>query len=324
MIGTIESEQDRQALGARLDHVRGELVRTDDPQGVAVLTDGCFEICEHAVEALRVQHVEQRAELRRLVALVRDTVTMLAGDGDGFASDIEQAADRFSSLLEVTNLHELKTRLASEVGGLQRIALERQQQWRHTVQMFEARVEILERQLHAVKVEAAMDPLTGIPNRRLFEQRLREALEAPERQLVVALFDLDHFKAVNDTGGHCAGDSLLRVVAQSLKSIVRKDDVVARIGGDEFAVLGVGVALRVMEQRLQSILKTLGAISTGVEDPPHVSASCGVAEYCAGDTLESLMRRADQALYDAKHQGRGRLAVKSAPFIRDLMNRQRP
>jgi diguanylate cyclase (GGDEF)-like protein len=125
---------------------------------------------------------------------------------------------------------------------------------------------------------------------------------------------------VNDTGGHPAGDSLLRVVAQSLSSIVRKDDVVARIGGDEFALLCIGVTLRIAERRIQSILKTLGDISTGMEQPAHVSASCGLAEYCAGDTLESLMRRADQALYDAKHQGKGRLAVKSPPFIRDLLN----
>jgi diguanylate cyclase (GGDEF)-like protein len=316
---TVESEAEREALGGRLDRVRTGLADAMDAEAVQRCTDDCFDVCEQAIELLRMQQHQQKGELRRLVALVRDTVALLASDGDAFSSDITQAAGRFTSLLRVSDLQQLKQRLAAEVSDLQRIATERQQQWRRSVEMFESRIATLERQLDAVKREASLDALTGIPNRRHFEQRVREALQGPERQVVVAVLDLDDFKSVNDTGGHAAGDVLLRVAAQTLTSSVRREDVVARIGGDEFAVLGVGVTLRDAERRLRTILATLAALPTGVAHPAHVATSCGLAEYSAGDTLESILRRADQALYEAKRQGKGRLVVKSPPFIRDLL-----
>jgi diguanylate cyclase (GGDEF)-like protein len=318
----IESETDRRELSAQLDHVRAGLDEAGEPDAIRDFTDSCFAVCEQAIERLRTQQHEQRSELQRLVALVRDTVAMLAGDGDAFSSDIEQAAGRFNSLLQLSDVHQLKRRLAAEVGGLQKIAAERQQQWRRSVGMFESRIETLERQLDAVRREANLDALTGIANRRFFERRVREVLLGPDRQLIVGVFDLDNFKAVNDTGGHAAGDSLLRGVAQALKSSVRRDDIVARLGGDEFAVLGIGATLRDAEHRMRGILTSLGTIPTGVEKPSHVAASCGLTEYCAGDTFESIVRRADQGLYDAKRHGKGRLVVKTPPFIRDLLSRK--
>jgi diguanylate cyclase (GGDEF)-like protein len=135
------------------------------------------------------------------------------------------------------------------------------------------------------------------------------------------MFDLDDFTAINDTGGHAAGDAVLQAVAQTLKTSVRKHDLVARIGGDEFALIGSSVTLRDAEPRIRSIVATLATVPTGLQEPARVSVSCGLAEYCAGDTLESLQRRADQALYDAKRHGKNRVVVKSPPFIRDLLRK---
>lgn len=316
----VESEAERGALANRMEVLRSGLADASDPDSIRQYTDASFEVCEQALESLRGQQHQQRLELRRLVALVRDTVAMLATDGEAFSSEVAGAANRFHALLQLSDVHQLKRRLSTEVGDLQRIAVERRQQWRRSVEMFESRVATLERQLDAVKREASLDGLTGIANRRHFEETVRDVLRSGERELIVAVLDLDDFKTINDTGGHAAGDDLLRAVAQSLKSSVRRDDVVARIGGDEFAILGVGVTLRDAERRLRVILATLGALPSGVDLPAHVGTSCGLAEYCAGDTLESILRRADQALYEAKRQGKGRLVVKSPPFIRDLLN----
>ena len=248
-----------------------------DPDGIAGLTESCFAMCEHAVQTLQAQQIERRSELRRLVALVRDTVALLVGDGDAFSTDIVQAADRFNALLRVSDVAQLKQRLMAEVGDLQRLAAERQQQWQQTIQMFEARIVTLEKQLVAVQEEASLDPLTGIANRRTSSRRCASALNSSERELVVAVLDLDDFKTVNDTGGHAAGDLLLQTVAQLLKGSVRKQDVVARIGGDEFAILGVGVPLRVAEPRLRSVVGSLGSIATGLEQP---SARLGKLRPC--------------------------------------------
>ena len=273
-----DQETDRTELTGHLHSFRTALAGPADPAQVGLLMHSCFEMCEQAIRSLNAQQQERRSELRRLVALVRDTVTLLMGEGETFSTDVTQAATRFNSLLRINDVQQLKQRLMAEVGDLQRLATERRQQWQQTVEMFEARIVTLEKQLVAVKHEASLDPLTGIANRRQFEQTLREALQSSQREIIVAVLDIDDFKTVNDTGGHAAGDTVLQTVAQTLKASVRRHDLVARLGGDEFALMGTSVTLRDAEPRVRSIVATLSNIPTGLEHPPRVSVSCGLAE----------------------------------------------
>ena len=321
-VQSLEGDGPRAALAEQLESLRTSLETASDEERITVATHVCFDVCEQLLHTMQTQQDERRVELRRLVALVRDTVQLLVGDGDAFSSDISQAATRFNALLRINDVQQLKQRLTAEVGDLQRLATARQQQWRQTVEMFEARIVSLEKQLVAVQHEASLDAVTGIANRRHFEQALREALQSTPREFIVAVLDIDDFKTVNDTGGHAAGDAVLQAVAQALKSSVRKHDLVARLGGDEFAVLGRMVSLRDAEPRIKSIVASVATLSTNLEHPARVSVSCGLAEYCAGDTLESLLRRADQALYEAKRHGKNRVVVKSPPFIRDLLQKK--
>ena len=242
------------------------------------LTASCFDLCEYAIQALQAQQAERREELRRLVTLVRETVAVVRGDGEAFSSNILQAAGRFNSILQITDVQQLKQRLMVEVDDLQRVATEQQQHWHKAVEGFESRIVALEQQLVAVQQEASLDALTGICNRRAFERAVREVLASPQRELIVAVLDLDEFKAVNDLGGHAAGDTVLRAVARTLRSSVRRNDVVARIGGDEFALLAMGATLRDTEPRIKSIVATLSSIPTGLDVPATVSVSCGIAE----------------------------------------------
>ena len=321
-VQSLEGDGPRAALTGQLENLRTSIDAASDEERITLATHVCFDVCEQLLHTMQTQQDERRAELRRLVALVRDTVQMLVGDGDAFSSDISQAATRFNALLRINDVQQLKQRLMAEVGDLQRLATARQQQWRQTVEMFEARIVTLEKQLVAVQHEASLDAVTGIANRRHFEQALREALQSTPREFIVAVLDIDDFKTVNDTGGHAAGDAVLQAVAQALKSSVRKHDLVARLGGDEFAILGRMVSLRDAEPRVKSIVANVATIPTNLEHPARVSVSCGLAEYCAGDTLESLLRRADQALYEAKRHGKNRVVVKSPPFIRDLLHKK--
>jgi diguanylate cyclase (GGDEF)-like protein len=150
------------------------------------------------------------------------------------------------------------------------------------------------------------DPLTGVANRRAFDRAIAEAWKRAVRHdqpLAVIMLDLDHFKLINDSQGHTAGDEYLRNVAHALEGAVRDsgDDVVARWGGEEFAVLlgaaDRGAALAVA-QRMRASIETLG-----------VTASFGVA--IRGDDAEpaALIDRADRALYAAKRAGRNRVHV---------------
>jgi len=165
------------------------------------------------------------------------------------------------------------------------------------------------------------DALTGLPNRVLLHDRMRQAIRTADREghkVGLVYFDLDHFKPVNDTHGHAAGDRLLRMVAERLRAALRESDTLARVGGDEFAVLLPRC------QQPQDAERVAATILTRLEQPfedgertLRISGSLGYALYpdCGGDgtagaaaAAESLLHCADLAMYDAKAHGRNRIS----------------
>jgi diguanylate cyclase (GGDEF)-like protein len=153
--------------------------------------------------------------------------------------------------------------------------------------------------------DAGADALTGLANRRGFDEALAEHTRRSGELLSAGLLDLDHFKQINDTAGHEAGDRLLRRVAEEWRRAVPPGALLARHGGDEFALLMPG----------RSGAETLSAVRHLCSLVPDVSVSAGVAERRAGDSAAQLMRRADLALYRVKAAGRGAAALhpESAP-----------
>ena len=169
------------------------------------------------------------------------------------------------------------------------------------------------RALEAQRRLAHTDPLTGVANRLGFEAQSAAALTPEARDagpVSVVMVDIDHFKQVNDTHGHDAGDRALGLVANILRSRVRASDVCARYGGEEFVVLLGGADARraaaVVEQ-MRGFLESCGFNYKGVQVP--LTASFGVAELAKGEAVEAALRRADAALYRAKETGRNRVVV---------------
>ena len=162
----------------------------------------------------------------------------------------------------------------------------------------------------AAEASAATDPLTGLPNRRYFDEF--SALLAGRRRsgdaVAVLMIDIDKFKGLNDTYGHPTGDQVLRSVAEAITTAVREQDVPARIGGEEFAVLlrnpGPDVAIEIGE-RVRQAVRDLDLAAIGV---PGVSVSVGVANASTDDEpIKALLDRADRALLRAKRAGRDRV-----------------
>jgi diguanylate cyclase (GGDEF)-like protein/PAS domain S-box-containing protein len=161
--------------------------------------------------------------------------------------------------------------------------------------------------------QANFDPLTGLPNRRLFRDRLQQELKKAHRAnlpLALLFIDLDRFKEVNDILGHDAGDQLLREAARRLLTCVRESDTVARLGGDEFTIILASLADSArIEQVAQAIVDQLAAPYPLGKELAYVSASVGITLYPNdAEELESLLKNADQAMYAAKDQGRNRFS----------------
>jgi two-component system cell cycle response regulator len=170
------------------------------------------------------------------------------------------------------------------------------------------------RSIAATQNAARVDPLTGLPNRRTIMEMLRERIENVSigNPCAVLLIDIDHFKAVNDTLGHQAGDNVLRTVGSLIAHNIRSMDRAGRIGGEEFVVLMPDTTsdmARTVGERLRNAIEN-GDLRHANGDP--LTASIGVAVAAISDTVDSLLARADRALYQAKRQGRNRVVEISA------------
>ncbi len=162
---------------------------------------------------------------------------------------------------------------------------------------------------------ATTDPLTGVLNRRAFFERAEEASAWTNAggRLSAIMFDIDHFKRINDTHGHGVGDDAIRSVAQEAE---KEGAILGRLGGEEFAVLlrgqGLAAAAATAEGLRQRIAGLCFATDTG---PISLTCSFGVSEWEAGDAIDRLLRRADIALYAAKARGRNRVVVADAALV---------
>lgn len=217
--------------------------------------------------------------------------------------DMMHAIQRFSKDRTVSPL---PLRRRDELGQLARSFQEMQQEIvEHLNQLNESR--------NALDHLAQHDPLTGLPNRRMFFERLQQAIANARRThqpLALLFIDLDYFKEINDSHGHALGDEVLKAVARLLSSATREVDTVARLGGDEFVILfnvleepqDIQRIVHKLHERFQSPLRIDGLAL-------NVRASIGVSRYPEdGDSAERLMQQADRAMYTAKNDGRNTFA----------------
>jgi two-component system cell cycle response regulator len=165
---------------------------------------------------------------------------------------------------------------------------------------------------------AVVDALTGLNNRRFLETHLSSALDHAAhmgRPLSLMILDVDHFKAVNDTYGHDAGDEVLKGLAQRVRRVVRSADLVCRLGGEEFVIVmpdtPLPIAAKIAERVRAAVQSEMFQIDAGGRRIP-VTASIGIAERADDANPDALLRRADKALYDSKTAGRNRVTAAAA------------
>jgi diguanylate cyclase len=253
-------------------------------------------------------HADNRSAARALDLQLREQV-------DGLHDSLQGAAD----------VDSLKALLDSRLEGLlgtmdqhQRQRGQREQEIAARLQGLSERVVSMENEaqdyrehLEEQRQRALIDPLTGLPNRAAWTERLDQAVAAQSAQgdsLVLAMIDLDHFKSVNDNYGHLAGDKVLKIIATQLRKHLRADDFIARFGGEEFVLLLPATTLAEGAQVLE------GLRSAVADSPFHfkgqrvsITASMGATALKIGEKSELALKRADQALYQAKNNGRNRI-----------------
>jgi diguanylate cyclase len=246
-----------------------------------------------------------------------ELTTRLHNEVDQLGTHTRQAVDLSQLKTQVS------TRLAAIDGHVQDYRAREEQRVEVLVKRSDAmreRIDELERETsqlrQSLQVEqqlAATDPLTRIPNRLAYEQEVGTEFnrwQRFQRPLALAVWDIDHFKAINDKYGHKAGDKVLFAVAQLLRKQLRNTDFVARIGGEEFVTLLPGADVEQAKKLCEEMRRKLGQVGFHFGGTPvKITASVGISQIQNEDTPDSLFERADQALYRAKRGGRDRCEV---------------
>jgi diguanylate cyclase len=248
-----------------------------------------------------------------VIEQVRKFLDDQAGDIGNFGTTL----DNFSSALGDSQppAHKMRALIADLISETQVMA-ERNQTLEGRLGKIAGEVNELRTNLEAVQREALTDALTGIPNRKFFDGRLKEAVREAVKSkepLSLLLCDIDHFKRFNDTYGHQIGDQVLKLVARTLSESVKGRDTPARIGGEEFSIILPRTSLEqavIVANQIRGAIARRKIVDKSTQDNyGDLTLSFGAAEYRANEPLTEVIRRADTALYHAKRTGRNRVST---------------
>jgi diguanylate cyclase len=309
-LATVDTDAALAAIVARaadLSHERGESLARERLQAAAVLSEVTKRL-EEMANYLTESNSASRSHFDDTKSL-NDTVM----------SHVKELGDEVNGATELGLLQSVVTArlesVAKQVCDFRDREQTRSTEYKGRAERMGARIADLEREtqdLHSKldleKHGARLDPLTGVANRKSFEERFARDIERRAQggePAVMLLWDIDSFKVINDSYGHRAGDRVLQSVSGCFKEALRGTDFVARIGGEEFAVLLAGL-------RLAEAVNVANQVRMAVERlrfhfrgaPVLITASCGITELLENDTPESAFDRADAALYRAKNGGK--------------------
>ena len=184
------------------------------------------------------------------------------------------------------------------------------------LESMEGETQILRKQVKQQREKATIDPLTNTSNRLAFDERIATEFarwKRDKKAISLIVWDADHFKLVNDTFGHLAGDKVLRLIADTLNEYCRESDFVARYGGEEFVMILPGADCKAAFAMAESIRKAIETSNFSHDGKPvPITLSAGIAEFETNDKPESVFARADAALYEAKRHGRNRCQLATA------------
>lgn len=230
------------------------------------------------------------------------------GDSVEAAGDVQQIRRQVRSRLDSIDRH-LQEFRQREV-TLTSATRTRNDQMKARIAELEAEAKRLHHQLQDEQRLSALDALTKIPNRQAYEKRIQEELQRWQRfrqPTCVAVWDVDHFKRINDAYGHRAGDRVLQAVAECLANRIRGTDFIARYGGEEFVMILPGTQLDNATSLIEAMRTAIAGIGFHFRGTPvSITISSGVTALLTGDSAEAAFDRADKALYRAKESGRNR------------------
>ena len=261
--------------------------------------------------------VETKAHLDNELGLILNIVTLHLDKNRNYSGNLALANKRLTDALRPEEIRKIVEFLIRENETLLSSSRRLEEELEHS----RIRIRELSTSLTQEREIGLRDSLTELYGRRHFDAELARLIAASDgarRPLSLTLLDLDHFKRINDTYGHQIGDEVLKSFGKLMTKLAKDQDVVARFGGEEFAIIQPNVPTRqarTLAEQIQTQLRAKKWVLKDGRSIQNVTASIGIAQLEAGETPTDILFRADAQLYDAKHAGRDRISVDSASKV---------
>lgn len=254
---------------------------------------------------------EIRENLQETLLVVVGELTEISGQTKKYESTALKSVDKLTDNMSVRDIKAVLNEVVKATREIRASGEMTQQRLKETTET----MEVLQMEFKQAKSDLLTDFLTGILNRKGFDETLARIISEASDFLCLLLIDIDHFKKFNDVYGHIVGDEVLKFVAKNIQKLVRGNDYIARFGGEEFTVILPKTpllgAVTVAESIRSSLAKLKLERKAKSEQLGKITVSIGAAQYRPGESAETLINRADQALYFAKNAGRNRVATES-------------
>ncbi|MCP4251909.1 MAG: GGDEF domain-containing protein [Candidatus Scalindua sp.] len=254
---------------------------------------------------------EIRDKLQQTLHIVFGDLKELSGQTQKYESTALESVDKLTDDMSVSDIRDVLDSVIVATKEIRKSGEAVHQKLEDTTKTLQT----LKKEFEHAKTELLQDFLTGVMNRKGFDESLAKCVSEVTDYLCVLVLDIDHFKKFNDKHGHIVGDEVLKFVAKNVQKEVRGNDIMARIGGEEFAVILPKTPLLgavTVAENVRAAISRLKLERKGkAEKLETITVSIGAAQYRQGESLEDLVNRADQALYLAKNTGRNRVSTET-------------
>ncbi len=271
----------------------------------------------HSFISSEKEYLQNReAELKSIVEFLVRGIAEIGEGNEVFNQNMYERSLKVEKITYLDDIRKIKEELKTEVTQMKRAVQQKQMQDSKRMELLSARVKGMKVDLGKAKKASLTDGLTGAYNRAAFDNFMKQLEERNRKERVscsVLMLDIDDFKQINDTYGHQIGDRVLFALVEQCKSLIRDSDFIARYGGEEFAILLMGTSVRNAIKKANSLCKKISKSryslnrGEGSKEKLSFTVSIGVGEFMPDDTVESVIDRADKALYQAKRKGKNRV-----------------
>jgi diguanylate cyclase len=314
------TEIDAEKFKNQLEALRDQFQADERTKTIAARFDRQkSEILSH-IQRQKTYLGERETEFREIIDLMTAAMAGLDSENRDFYSSIRAQGERFEEITLLDDIKHIKNEMVREVDHMRTMVRAKENQDLTTLEALSSQVDTLKRELDNARQSANTDSLTGVSNRKALDEHLQRLVErntVTRLPFSLLMMDLDNFKQLNDIYGHTVGDRMLLAFAEKCRTAVRSDDFLARYGGEEFTLILPGASLRNATKKAKQLCRAIAANRYAADDSPKaevvsITVSIGVSTHRHGDTVKSILERADQCLYKAKAAGKNRVVAENA------------